>query len=98
MLTMPQSSFLVAAQQFMTRELISYEDELFSMLYQDIGDFASVQTTEIVSQKRRTSIYGSRGVGKTAAMQGVLYQALTSSKEVEIMPITVRARLQIHRT
>ena len=89
---MPQSSYLVAAQQFMTRELISYEDELFSALYHDIGDFASAQTTKIVSQKRRTSIYGSRGVGKTAAMQGVLFQALTSSKEVEIMPITVKVR------
>ena len=89
---MPQSKNLSAAQQFMTRELISYEDELFSILYQDIGDFASGQTTKIISQKRRTSIYGTRGVGKTAAMQGVLYHALTSSKDTEIMPITIKVK------
>jgi len=89
---MPQSNNLPAAQQFMTRELISYEDELFSILYHDIGDFASGQTPKIISQKRRTSIYGPRGVGKTAAMQGVLYHALASSKDTEIMPITVKVK------
>ena len=92
MLTMPQSKNLPAAQQFMTRELISYEDELFSILYHDIGDFASGQTPKIISQKRRTSIYGPRGVGKTAAMQGVLYHALANSKDTEIMPITIKVK------
>ncbi len=89
---MPQSKYLSAAQQFMTRELISYEDELFSILYDDLGDFASGQTTKIISQKRRTSIFGPRGVGKTAAMQGVLYHALASSKDTEIMPITIKVK------
>jgi len=40
------------------------EDELFSLLYQDLGDFASAKSVEIVSQGRRISIYGVRGVGK----------------------------------
>ena len=81
MLTMPQSKELVAAQQFMTRNLLSYEDELFSLLYRDLGDFAAKQTPKIINQKRTTSIYGPRGVGKTAAMQGVLYQALEENSE-----------------
>ena len=38
---MPSNKTLLAAQQFMTRELLSYEDELFSLLYHDIEDFAS---------------------------------------------------------
>jgi DNA-binding MarR family transcriptional regulator len=92
MLIMTHSKDLVAAQQFMTRELISYEDELFSLLYHDIEDFASQHAYRIVSQKRRAAIYGPRGVGKTAAMQGVLYRALASSKDIEVMPITITVK------
>jgi len=91
-LIMPYSKNLVAAQQFMTRELISYEDELFCLLYHDIGDFAIKHTPRIVSQQRRVSIYGPRGVGKTTAMQGVLYHALASSNNAGIMPITVTVK------
>src|SRR3972149_5138715 len=92
MLTMAQSRELISAQQFMTRSLISYEDQLFSLLYRDIGDFASRQTPKIVDQKRTTSIYGPRGVGKTAAMQGVLLQALENTVEDSIIPITITVK------
>jgi len=89
---MPRSKELVAAQQFMTRNLVSYEDELFSLLYRDIGDFASKQTPKLISQKRTASIYGPRGVGKTAAMQGVLYQALEETAENTIIPVTITVK------
>lgn len=91
MLIMPHSTILVAAQQFMTRELISYEDELFSLLYHDIGDFSSQQAPKIVTQERRISIYGTRGVGKTTAMQGVLWHAL-SIRDVKVVPITITVK------
>ena len=89
---MPQSKELVAAQQFMTRNLLSYEDELFSLFYRDIDNFAAKQTPKIINQKRTTSIYGPRGVGKTAAMQGVLYQALEENPEETIIPITITVK------
>ena len=38
---MTKSKNLVAVQQFITRELLSYKDELFGLLYCDIGNFAS---------------------------------------------------------
>jgi DNA-binding MarR family transcriptional regulator len=86
------SKKLVAAQQFMTRSLISYEDELFSLLYRDIDGFAAKQTPKIVNQRRTTSIYGPRGVGKTAAMQGVLSEALEEAAEDTIIPITITVK------
>jgi len=92
MLTMGAARNLAACQQFMTRELLSYEDELFGLLYCDIGGFAAQQAPRIVSQGRRISIYGVRGVGKTTAMQGVLGHALSTSKDVKIMPITVTVK------
>ena len=49
MLIMPNSSNLTAAQQFMTRDIVSYEDELFSLLYHDIEGFAGQQTQKIVT-------------------------------------------------
>ena len=89
---MPQCKELVAAQQFMTRNL-SYEDELFNVLYRDmIHDFAAKQTLKITNEKRTTSIYGPRGVGKTAAMQGVIYEALEETAEDTIIPITVTVK------
>jgi hypothetical protein len=89
---MPHSKELVAAQQFMTRNLLSFEDELFSLLYRDIDDFASKQTPKIITQRRTTSVYGPRGVGKTAAMQGVLLQALDETIEDPIIPITITVK------
>jgi predicted AAA+ superfamily ATPase len=89
---MPKTKELVSAQQFMTRSLLSYEDELFGLLYRDIDDFAAKQTPKIITQKRTTSIYGPRGVGKTAAMQGVLYQALEETAEDPIIPITITVK------
>lgn len=72
---MTKSKNLVAVQQFITRELLSYKDELFGLLYCDIGNFASQRALKIATQNRRISIYGVRGVGKTTAMQGVLWHA-----------------------
>jgi Cdc6-like AAA superfamily ATPase len=89
---MPSNNTLLAAQQFMTRELLSYEDELFSLLYHDIGDFASQRSYQIVNQDRRMAIYGVRGVGKTTAMQGVLWHMLSSTKKSKIIPITVTVK------
>ena len=89
---MPSPKELVAAQQFMTRSLMSYEDELFGLLYRDIDGFAAKQTPKIVNQRRTTAIYGPRGVGKTAAMQGVLCQALEDSTEGTIIPITITVK------
>jgi len=92
MLIMVYSKDLVASQQFMTRELVSYEDELFCVLYHDIGGFAARYTPKITSQERRISIYGTRGVGKTTAMQGVLWNALSASEEAKIMPVTITVK------
>jgi len=89
---MPSTKNLAAAQQYMTKELLSYDDELFNLLYHDIGDFAAQRSPRIVGQDRRTSIYGVRGVGKTTAMQGVLYHALSTSKDTKIIPVTVTVR------
>jgi len=80
---------LAAAQQFLVRDLTTYEDELFNFLYCDIGDFASSKSKEIVNQGRRISIYGVRGVGKSTAMQGILWSALTTFKNVRLLPVTV---------
>lgn len=86
------SKSLHASQQFMTRELLSYGDELFDILYHDIGHFAARNSSKIVSQDRRISIYGVRGVGKTTAMQGVLWHALSASKDTRLMPITITVK------
>ena len=71
---------------------MSYEDELFGLLYRDIDDFAAKQTPKIVDQRRTTAIYGPRGVGKTAAMQGVLCQALENAAEGTIIPLTITVK------
>ena len=89
---MADSKNLMASQQFMTRELLSYEDELFGLLYHDIGHFAAQRSPRIVSQDRRISIYGVRGVGKTTAMQGVLWHVLSTSKDTKVMPITITVK------
>jgi len=92
MLIMTDSKNLLASQQFMTRELLSFEDELFGLLYRDIGYFAAHQSPRIVSQDHRISIYGVRGVGKTTAMQGVVWHALSTSKGTKVMPITITVK------
>lgn len=83
---------LIAAQQFMTRELLSFEDELFSLLYVDIGDFASKSSQKVVTQHRRIAIYGTRGVGKTTAMQGVLWKTVSTAKDTKVVPITAEVK------
>ncbi len=89
---MVNSRTLRAAQQYMTRELLSYEAELFDLLYHDIGDFATQNASKIVNQDRKISIYGVRGVGKTTAMQGVLLRALSTSKDRKIIPVTITVK------
>jgi predicted transcriptional regulator len=83
---------LVAAQQFMTRELTSIGDELFGLLYHDVGGFASKRTSQIFDQGRRISIYGVRGVGKTTTMQGMLWHGLAEGDESNVIPITVTVK------
>jgi len=80
---MTDSKNLMASQQFMTGNF-SYEDDLFGLLYQDIGDFAAKRSPRIVSQDRRISIYGVRGVGKTTATQGVPQHVLSTSKDTRV--------------
>jgi len=78
---------LKAAQQFLTHELITFEDELFSLLYHDIGNFGSTKTDDLISRGRRVAFYGVRGVGKTTALQGILWHSL--SKAAHILPVNV---------
>ncbi|MCS7119666.1 MAG: hypothetical protein NZ952_00430, partial [Candidatus Bathyarchaeota archaeon] len=86
---MPRSAILMAAQQFMTKELISYEDELFTLLFHDIENFSANRASMIIDQERRFSIYGTRGVGKTTAMQGILLETLLQSRDLKVLPISV---------
>jgi len=80
---------LAAAQQVLLRDLTTYEDELFSLLYYDIEGFASSRSNVIANQVRRIAIYGVRGVGKSTAMQGILWNALTTVKNAHLLPVTV---------
>lgn len=89
MLTMVNAKQLAASQQFLTRNLTTYEDELFSLLYHDVGDFAARRSDQIVNQGRRISIYGVRGVGKSTAMQGILWNALAMAKDSRLLPVAV---------
>jgi DNA-binding MarR family transcriptional regulator/Cdc6-like AAA superfamily ATPase len=89
---MTNAKLLTAAQFFLTRELTTYEDELFSLLYHDVGGFASARANEIVNQGRRISIYGVRGVGKSTAMQGILWNALRTTKDERLLPVTVTVK------
>lgn len=89
---MSNAKLLAAAQFFLTRELTTYEDELFSLLYHDVGGFASAKADEIVNQGRRISIYGVRGVGKSTAMQGILWNALKTAKDERLLPVTVTVK------
>ena len=83
---------LVAAQQFMTHELTSFGDELFGLLYHDVGGFASKRVSQIFDQGRRISIYGVRGVGKTTAMQGMFWHGLTELDNGKVVPISVTVK------
>jgi len=73
------TDILTAAQQYLTRWLLSWEDEFFGFLYYDVSDFASSNAPRIFSQGRSISIYGVRGIGKTAAMQGILWHGMKNA-------------------
>ena len=72
---------LTAAQQYLTRWLLSWEDEFFGILYYDVSGFAVSNAPRIFSQGRSISIYGVRGIGKTAAMQGILWNGMKSAND-----------------
>jgi len=64
-----------------------------SLAYSTMILKTSLQRSQrIVKQNRRISIYGVRGVGKTTAMQGVLWHALSKFEDLKIMPVTITVR------
>ncbi len=75
-------SALPLAKQFMVKELTSYQDEVFGLLFRDIGGFSQSISEEVFHQRdRRISIYGVRGMGKTTAMQGAVWLFLGSGEK-----------------
>lgn len=83
---------LTAAQQQLTRWLLNYEDEFFSLLYYDIGQFADVTAPRVFQHGRSVSLYGVRGIGKTTAAQGILASGLRSSGDDKYLPVVVSVR------
>lgn len=80
---------LVASQQYVTKWLLSYDDELFGILYYDIDGLAQSISSEVFNQGRSVSIYGVRGIGKTTLMQATLWYGLKSSKHNSYLPVNV---------
>ena len=81
---------LQVAKQFMVKELTSYQDELFCQLFKDISGFSqSISDRVFGQQDRRISIYGVRGIGKTTAMQGALWNGLREKRTDKYVPINV---------
>jgi Cdc6-like AAA superfamily ATPase len=81
---------LQVAKQFMVKELTSYQDELFSVLFRDISGFSKGTADRVFGQQdRRISIYGVRGLGKTTAMQGTLWAGLGEKKTGNYVPVNV---------
>lgn len=81
---------LRSARRFMVKELTSYQDELFSLLFWDISGFSQDISDDIFGQSdRRISIYGVRGLGKTTAMQGALWTGLAEQRTQNCIPVNV---------
>jgi hypothetical protein len=81
---------LQVAKQFMVKELTSYQDELFCQLFKDISGFSQNLSDRVFGQRdRRISIYGVRGLGKTTAMQGALWDGLRENQTEKYVPINV---------
>jgi len=55
---------LVAAQQYLTRSLTRFEEELFPILYVNFNDQAESIADEVFGQGRSVCVYGVRGIGK----------------------------------
>lgn len=74
----------------MVKELISYRDETFELLFNDIAGFSSNLSNQIFEQEdRRIAIYGVRGLGKTTAMQGALWLGFKKHTERPFIPLNV---------
>jgi Cdc6-like AAA superfamily ATPase len=83
---------LQVAKQFMVKELTSYQDELFCQLFRDISGFSQGIADRVFGQRdRRISIYGVRGLGKTTAMQGALWDGLREKRADKYIPVNVVA-------
>jgi hypothetical protein len=52
---------LTVAQQQLTRSLLTYEDEFFSLLYYDVDGFAEKAAPRVFQHGRSISLYGVRG-------------------------------------
>ncbi len=66
----------------MVKELTSYQDEVFGLLFRDIAGFSGKISEEVFHQRdRRISIYGVRGMGKTTAMQGAVWLFVGSGEK-----------------
>lgn len=78
------------AKQFMVKELTSYQDELFTVLFWDVSGFSRSIADRVFGQSdRRISIYGVRGLGKTTAMQGALWAGLGEENADRFIPVNV---------
>lgn len=79
----------VASQQYVTKWLLRYDEELFPILYYDVEELAQSISVEVFKQGRSISVYGVRGIGKTALMQAVLWYGLKNSKDDKYLPVNV---------
>jgi len=71
---------------------LSYDDELFPLLYYDIDDFSANAAPRVFSHGRSISLYGIRGVGKTTAAQGVIVAGLRSLKGRKYLPVSISVK------
>lgn len=56
---------------------IAYADEFFSLLFVDVGNSAdSLAEGLFGSEDRRVAVYGPRGVGKSAILQGIAFSGI----------------------
>lgn len=79
---------LSAARQYTTSWLLRFDDELFGILYKDINNVPKELAVQVFEHERSVSIYGIRGIGKTALMQAILWHGL-QSKNSKFLPINV---------
>ena len=83
---------LTAAQQQLTRSLLTYEDEFFSLLYYDVDGFAEKAAPRVFQHGRSISLYGVRGIGKTTAAQGILAAGLRLPSDSSYLPVAVSVK------
>lgn len=76
-------------QQYILKNSFTYDDETFPLVYHDINNFADKHCEEVFKHKRRLAIYGTRGTGKSTAMQALLYYGIINKMVDKPMPINV---------